>query len=84
MSRENDRLSAELAIANGKIESLSASPPQIIESDECQSCLAVMANLAELHHRYTQRVEERDAFCANLKATKKDLLAAQAPVVSDV
>ena len=29
-------------------------------------------------------MEERDACKANLKATKKDLLAAQAPVVSDV
>ena len=43
-----------------------------------------MADLAELRHRYTQRVEERDACKANLEATKKELLAAQAPVVSDV
>ena len=43
-----------------------------------------MADLAELRHRYTQRVEERDACKANLEATKKELLAAQAPVVSNV
>ena len=29
-------------------------------------------------------MDERDAFRANLESTKKDLLAAQAPVVSDV
>ena len=43
-----------------------------------------MEDLAELRHRYTQRVEERDACRANLEATKKELLAAQARVVSDV
>ena len=34
MSCENDRLSAELSIANGKIESLSASPPEITKYEE--------------------------------------------------
>ena len=29
-------------------------------------------------------MEERDAMLANLEATKKDLLAAQVPVVSEV
>ena len=43
-----------------------------------------MADLVELHHRHTQLVEERDAFCANLEPTKKDLLAAQALEISDV
>ena len=43
-----------------------------------------MADLAELRYRYTQRVEERDAFRANLEATKKDLLAAQASTITNV
>ena len=43
-----------------------------------------MAVLAELRHRYIQRVEERDAFRANLEATKKGHLAAQALDISDV
>ena len=81
-----ERVSAELVIANGKIAALSAqvSEPKPTESEECESCLAVMADLAELRHRYAQRVDERDAFRANLEATKKELLAAQAPTVSDV
>ena len=78
-----ERVCAELVIANVKIEALSAPPPEPTES-ECESCLAVMADLAKLRNKYAQRVEERDAFHANLEATKKDLLAAQAPVVSDV
>ena len=84
LSAAYDKVSAELAIANSKIESLSASPPESLEPSECESCLAVMADLAELRHRYTQRVEERDACKANLEATKKELLAVQVPVVSDV
>ena len=84
LSAAYDKVSAELAIANSKIESLSAPPPESLEPSECESCLVVMADLAKLRHRYAQHVEERDACRANLKATKKDLLAAQAPVVSDV
>jgi hypothetical protein len=83
MSEAYDKVCAELIIANGKIEALSVPPPEPTES-ECESCLAVMADLAKLRNKYAQRVEERDAFHANLEATKKDLLAAQAPVVSDV
>ena len=51
---------------------------------ECEKCLAVMSDLAALRGKYAELVDERDAFCANLESTKKDLLAAQAPVVSDV
>ena len=40
--------------------------------------------MAKLRHRYAQCVEKRDAMLANLEATKKDLLAAYALVVSDV
>lgn len=79
-----DKVCAELVIVNGKIKSQSAPTPESLEPDECQSCLVVMADLAELRHRYTQRVEERDACKANLEATKKELLAAQAPIVSEV
>jgi molecular chaperone GrpE (heat shock protein) len=43
-----------------------------------------MADLGELKYKYAQLVEERDAFRANLESTKRDLLAAQALVVSDV
>ena len=76
LSKEYNRVCAELATTNSKIESLSASPPEPTESEECSSCLAVMVDLAELRHRYAQRVEERDAMLANLEATKNDLLAA--------
>ena len=51
---------------------------------ECESCLAMMADLGELKYKYAQLVDERDAFRANLESTKRDLIAAQAPVVSDV
>ena len=44
----------------------------------------MMADLGELKYKYAQLVDERDAFRANLESTKKDLLAAKAPVVSDV
>ena len=84
LSAAYDKVSAELAIANGKLGSLSVPHPEPTEPDECQSCLVVMADLAELWHRYTQRVDERDAALANLESTKKDLLADQAPEVSRV
>ena len=48
LSAAFDKVSAELTIANGKLESMSAPPPKPIEPDECQSCLVVMADLAEL------------------------------------
>jgi len=43
-----------------------------------------MADLGELKYKHEKLVDERDAFRANLEATKKELLAAQAPTVSDV
>ena len=46
--------------------------------------MALLGDLTELRSRYASRVEERDAFRANLEATKKELLAAQAPIVSEV
>src|SRR6185436_3052664 len=69
--------------ANDNIAALSVPLPESTES-ECESCLAVMADLAKLRHKYAQRVDERDGFCANLEANKKELLAAQAPTVTDV
>ena len=83
MSEAYDKVCAELIIANGKIEALSVPPLEPTES-ECESCLAVMADLRELKYKYAQLVEERDAFHANLESTKRHLLAAQALVVSDV
>ena len=79
-----ERVCAELVIANGKIAALSAPPPEPNPMSECESYLAVMADLGELKYKYAQLVEERDAFRANLESTKRDLLAAQALVVSDV
>ena len=77
-------MSAELVIANDKIAALSAQPPESSPVPECESCLAVMADLGELKYKHEKLVDERDAFRANLEATKKELLAAQAPTVSDV
>jgi len=48
LSATYDKVCAKLAIANGKIEALSAPPPEPTESEECQSCLAVIADLAKL------------------------------------
>ena len=75
---------AELVIANDKIAALSAQPPESSPVPECESCLAMMADLGELKYKHEKLVDERDAFRANLEATKKELLAAQAPTVSDV
>ena len=79
-----ERVQAELVVAKEKIAALSAQPPVSSPESECESCLAMMADLGELKYKYAQLVDERDAFCANLESTKKDLLAAQAPIVSDV
>ena len=70
VTSEFDRVIVELAIANSKIESLSVSPPEPTKS-ECSSCVALMGDLTELRSRYTQRVEKRDVFRANLKAPRK-------------
>ena len=69
LSAAYDKVCAKLAIANGKIEALSAPPPEPSES-ECSSCVALMGDLTELRSQYTQRVDERDACFANLEATK--------------
>ena len=78
LSEAFDKVSAELAIANGKLEAMSASLPEPVEPEECQSCLVVMADVVELRHNYAKRVDERDEALANLESTKKALLAAQA------
>ena len=44
--------SAELAVANSKLEAMSAPPPEPTEPEECQSYLVMMADVVELRHEY--------------------------------
>ena len=50
--RAYERVSAELVATNERIAALSASPPESSPMSECESCLAVMADLGELRYKY--------------------------------
>ncbi|KAG8061140.1 hypothetical protein GUJ93_ZPchr0003g16556 [Zizania palustris] len=76
-----DELESELAVANGRIESLSSSPC-LGDSSECPKCEVLLCDLSTLKSRYTERVDERDALATELESAQLELKDAQATVVA--
>ncbi|KAG8047881.1 hypothetical protein GUJ93_ZPchr0008g13305 [Zizania palustris] len=76
-----DELESELAMTNGKIESLSSSPC-LGDSGECPNCEVLLCDLKTLKSRYTERVDERDTLATELESAQQELKDAHATVVA--